>query len=262
MKQTSITPDLNAIPEQFRNLIENSAVYDSSCSPEAQVLYIDRDGGYYLKSASKGTLQTEAKLTEYFHIRGLAAEVAAYSTENDRDWLLTTAVPGTDCTHADILSQPARLCDILAETLRSLHELSYADCPVQNRLETYFATAEQNYHAGLFDASYCPAEYRFSTPQEAWIAVSQGKRLLKNDSLIHGDYCLPNIIFKNWNLSGFIDLGNGGVGDRHIDLFWGAWTLKRNLGTEAYRERFFDAYGRDRINFDALRIVSAAETFG
>ncbi len=38
---------------------------------------------------------------------------------------------------------------------------------------------------------------------------------------------------------GFIDLGNGGVGDRHIDLFWGAWTLFYNLKTDRHTERFF-----------------------
>jgi kanamycin kinase len=62
--------------------------------------------------------------------------------------------------------------------------------------------------------------------------------------------------------SGFIDVGNGGLSDRHIDLFWGAWTLEFNLHTDRYRERFFDAYGRDKIESDMLRIVAACEVFG
>ena len=66
----------------------------------------------------------------------------------------------------------------------------------------------------------------------------------------------------DWRLSGFIDLGAGGVADRHIDLFWGAWTLGFNLGTDKYRARFFDAYGRDKIDPDKIRVVAAAEVFG
>ena len=89
-----------------------------------------------------------------------------------------------------------------------------------------------------------------------------GRDAFQNDTLIHGDYCLPNLLFDGWRFSGFIDLGSGGVGDRHIDLFWGAWTLFYNLKTDAYRDRFFDAYGRDRIDFDRLKAVAAAETFG
>lgn len=73
---------------------------------------------------------------------------------------------------------------------------------------------------------------------------------------------MPNIILKDWKLSGFIDVGAGGVGDRHIDLFWGAWTLNFNLKTDKYRNRFFDAYGRDKVDESKLEILAAAEVFG
>ena len=89
-----------------------------------------------------------------------------------------------------------------------------------------------------------------------------GKKYLKNDTLIHGDYCLPNVMLDNWKFSGFIDLGNGGVGDRNIDIFWGVWTLFFNLHTEKYTDRFLDAYGRDKVNTELLRVVAAAEVFG
>ncbi|MDE6108094.1 MAG: phosphotransferase, partial [Oscillospiraceae bacterium] len=75
-------------------------------------------------------------------------------------------------------------------------------------------------------------------------------------------YCLPNIILRDWKLSGFIDVGNGGVGDRHIDLFWGAWSLEFNLKTDQYRRRFLDAYGRDQVDESILKIIAAAEVFG
>jgi kanamycin kinase len=73
---------------------------------------------------------------------------------------------------------------------------------------------------------------------------------------------LPNFLLDDWSFSGFIDLGNGGVGDRHIDIFWGIWTLEFNLKTNAYRDIFIDAYGRNLVNEDALRVISAAEVFG
>jgi kanamycin kinase len=69
-------------------------------------------------------------------------------------------------------------------------------------------------------------------------------------------------MLNDWRFSGFIDLGQAGVGDRHIDLFWGAWTLWFNLKTDEYRERFYDAYGRDRVDPDLIRTVAAAEVFG
>ena len=79
---------------------------------------------------------------------------------------------------------------------------------------------------------------------------------------MHGDYCLPNIILNNWKFSGFIDLGRGGIGDRHIDVLWGIWTLKYNLGTAQFSDRFIDAYGRDMVDKDKLRCIAAMEMFG
>ena len=74
MKRTLITPDLARFPADFRPLMEGTPLYDSSCSPEARVIYIDRDGGYYLKSAPSGSLKREAELTRFFHEKGLATE--------------------------------------------------------------------------------------------------------------------------------------------------------------------------------------------
>ncbi|MCR4682109.1 MAG: phosphotransferase [Clostridiales bacterium] len=100
--------------------------------------------------------------------------------------------------------------------------------------------------------------YDSSCSREAEAGLSR----LKSDVLIHGDYCLPNIILDGWSFSGFIDTGNGGMGDRHIDVLWGIWTLKFNLGTAKYTDRFIDAYGRDRIDPCLLRRVAAMEMIG
>jgi kanamycin kinase len=73
---------------------------------------------------------------------------------------------------------------------------------------------------------------------------------------------LPNVILDDFKFSGFIDLGNGGVGDRHIDLFWGLWSLWFNLKTDKYGDVFLDAYGRDAVNIDNIKIIAAYEVFG
>ena len=88
------------------------------------------------------------------------------------------------------------------------------------------------------------------------------KSRFKRDTLLHGDYCLPNVILDDFRFSGFIDLGCGGVGDRHVDLFWGAWTLKFNLKTDSYKNIFYDAYGRELIDEEMIRAIGAAEVFG
>lgn len=260
MKQTPFVPDLSQFPEEFHSLLQQHPVFDSSCSKEAQVLFIDCCGGLYIKSAPSGSLKAEADMTRFFHSKGMSAEVLAYLSR-EKDWLLTSRIPGEDCIFPDYLADPKRLCDTTAGLLRQLHELDFSQCPGENRNEIYVTTAARNYRAGRFDASLFPENWGFRTAEEAWSEIHRSGKNLKTDALLHGDYCLPNIMLDNWKFSGFLDLGRAGPGDRHIDIFWGVWTLFFNLKTNAYYDRFLDVYGRDKLQPEKLRTVAALEVF-
>lgn len=260
MKRTPITPDLSQFPDDFHALLGCPA-YDSSCSQEAQVIFLDREGGMFLKSAPKHTLKTEADMNRFFHSKGLGPEVLHYLS-GEKDWLLTRAVPGEDCTHQQYLDNPKRLCDTTATLLRQLHETDFVGCPVTDRNDRYHALATKNYRIGKFDKDLFPGHWGFDSAKEAWQEIESNGKDLKPDALLHGDYCLPNIMLDNWDFSGFIDLGNGGIGDRHIDLFWGVWTLFFNLKTNIYFDRFLDVYGRDKVTPEKLRTIAAFEAFG
>ena len=258
MKRTLITPELSSFPDRFHPLLEAAPVYDSSCSPEARVWFLDRDGGFFLKTAPRGTLEREAALNRFYHEKGLGPEVLDYLS-GEADWMLTRQIPGEDCL--SFLEDPVRLCDTTASLLRMLHETDISGCPVADRTGEYLAAARKNYEAQIYDLSLFPGNWGYATPEEAWAEVEALGKFLKSDTLLHGDYCLPNILLDNWKFSGFIDLGSGGVGDRHVDLFWGIWTLQFNLKTDRYRDRFLDAYGRDKVTEELLRVVAAAEVF-
>lgn len=259
MDRRLTVPDPAAFPEAFRELIAASRVYDSSCSPEARVWFLDREDGLYLKTAPKGSLRREADMTAFFCGKGLAAEVLSYESL-EKDWLLTRAVPGEDCTFRGYLEDPQRLSALLGEKLRMLHEVSTAGCPVTDHTGAYLAAVAEGQARGRFDGSYFHREGL--TEEAARRIILETAPLLKNEVLLHGDYCLPNVMLEDWRFSGFIDLDHGGIGDRHIDLFWGAWSLGFNLGTDRWRDRFLDAYGRDIINEELLRAIGAFEAFG
>lgn len=260
MERKKISLCLDQIPEQFRDILLGAPVYDSSCSPSAQVYYIEKGDGLFLKTAEKGMLEREARMAEFFYKKKLGAQVLAYDSE-EKDWLLTTRVQGEDGTHPMYLATPEKLCDVYSEMLRKLHETEVQGCPVQNRTAEYLGAAEEGFRMERFDNSLF-LERQYACAEEAWKVAEEGRDLLKADTLIHGDYCLPNIILKDGTFSGFIDLGNGGVGDRHIDLFWGLWSLAHNLGTNQYKDRFLDGYGREKVDEEVLRVVEAIETFG
>lgn len=261
MKLTQIQPQIDQIPRDFHWLLSDCCIFDSSCSPEARVLFIDKDSGYFLKKAPKGTLYQESIMTQYFHSKQLAAEVLAYASY-EQDWLLTRRLPGEDCISQKYLDDPIRLCDTLAELLRRLHDENHDCCPVRDLTAQRLEIAQRNYHENHYDHSLFPDNWGFRSAVEAWATIERNGKFLKADTLLHGDYCLPNVLLDNWKFSGFIDVGGGGVGDRHFDLFWGIWTLFFNLKTNDYCDRYMDVYGRDLIDQDALRTIAAIEVFG
>ena len=249
------------LPDEIQKLISGARIYDSSCSNAARVYFIDKDGGYYLKKADKGALSREARMCKMFSERSLTSKLVAYTSDNF-DCMVTERVKGEDCTFAKYLDDPKRLCDVLGEILYSLHSESFDINICEDYTKKYLSLAKKNYESGNYDKSAFPDSFGYKSADEAWSELCEGAKDLRSDTLIHGDFCLPNIMLDDWRFSGFIDLGNSGASDRHIDLFWGAWSLWFNLKTDKYTDRFFDAYGRERIDKHLLRVVAAAEVFG
>ncbi len=260
MKRTLTDISGIALPSEISCLTDGARIYDSSCSAVARVFFIERDGGYYLKLSPVGTLKKEALLTDYFHQKKLSAEVLHYSS-GEQDVLLTTAVKGEDCTHSENLASPNKLCDKLGTVLRALHEESTYGCPITDRMTVYKLDAVKGRNRDASEESLRSYGGIFPTVDDAWNYAQTNAHRLKNEVLIHGDFCLPNVILNKGRFSGFIDLGAAGVGDRHVDLYWGIWSLNFNLKTDKYTNRFLDAYGRDAFDKDMISVVSAFEVF-
>lgn len=63
------------------------------------------------------------------------------------------------------------------------------------------------------------------------------------NTLIHGDFCLPNILAKDDEVIGFVDLGDAGIGDPWRDYAWAIWSLEYNLKTKEYTPILLEKLG-------------------
>ena len=222
MQKTKIEININDFPKELHNMLNNANIYDTSSNPNARVIYSDL--GYYIKMMKKDELRKEAEMARLFERKGMGAEVVSYISA-EKDYMVTRSAKGENCFH--YLDNPERLCEVLAKAMKYLHSQSIEGIPVSSCMDTY-------------------------------AAVEKGKQL-KQDTFIHGDFCLPNIMLDNWKFSSFIDLGLAGVGDKHIDIYWVLWSLNYNLKTDKYTDYFLDLYGRDNIDMDILKIVAEVE---
>ena len=66
MKLKAITINIDEYPSELRPFLDGLKLYDSSCSPEARVIFIDKDNGYFLKIGRIADLKSEYELTRYF----------------------------------------------------------------------------------------------------------------------------------------------------------------------------------------------------
>ncbi|MDF2543735.1 MAG: ymdC [Herbinix sp.] len=240
------------LPDEIVKWIGNAHVYESSGESGARTVYIDRDDGAYLKIASRGSLYSTAMMQTYFSKHKLSSSVIKYLSA-DKDYLITESLRGENGTSYRYIAEPDRLSEVFGQSLRLLHSVDTSKCPINDKMSSLLYMVEKTpfRQSHLNDISEFIGK---ASAEHAADEIKKSSALLKNDVLIHGDYCLPNIILNNWTFEGFIDVADGGLGDRHYDLAWGLWTLNRNLNTFKYGQRFLDSYGRDLIDKDRLRI--------
>lgn len=73
----------------------------------------------------------------------------------------------------------------------------------------------------------------------------------RGNVLIHGDYCLPNVLVTDGRLSGLVDVGGAGLGNPETDLAAAVWTLQYNFGP-AHARVFLHAYGWPPMTDEAI----------
>ncbi len=256
MEQKNVPIPLEEFPAELHPFLAGAEFRDSSWHSNARTFYVPPD--YYLKIDEQGELEREAGMGKWFFRHGLGPEVVM-SLSRDRDYLLTRRAPGE--TALAFLDKPEELCRALAGALQELHGISPAGLPCSARLERYRASANDP-DGGYWDESVLMPEFPISSRAEAWDMMQKNRHRLRQDTLIHGDFCLPNVILKQGRFSALIDLGLAGAGDRHIDLYWAVWTLRHYLKTGRYIDEFLRLYGTDRFDYDMLRVVAAFECFG
>jgi kanamycin kinase len=256
--------DIGMLPEAIRRYADGSNVSALKLKKRSSVYLITcSDGEYCLKIAKvRERLQREAEMLQFLAKHKLAPQPFHFKSDGKQDYLVMEVIPGHDSTDDRYLADPAKLCETFAESLFQLHSLNSADCPVENKLDDMVQRAENNFRNGHFDQLL----FEYLDCSSLALAFDELKATARNTSsarevIIHGDYCLPNVMLHHWQLSGFIDAGYGGVGDPHYDLFWGMWSLQFNLGDSRWSHRFLDAYGRHLIDPDRLRLCGLVSAF-
>ncbi|MDH7796956.1 MULTISPECIES: APH(3')-II family aminoglycoside O-phosphotransferase [unclassified Beijerinckia] len=208
-------------------------------------LQADKRPSFFVKiepADASGELLAEAARLRWLAASGIACpQVENTSSDGQRNWLLTRALPGRDLASSPHLAAE-QIVTIAADALRDLHRLDPSPCPFDQRLDSRIAAAEARMRAGLVDESDFDDE-RLGQPAHAVFADLLRRRPAQEDLVVtHGDACLPNLMADGERFSGFVDCARLGVADRHQDLALASWSIRYNLG-QAWIAPFLQRYG-------------------
>lgn len=199
----------------------------------------------YLKTSPRTTahsLWREKTKLEWLKNRLPVPEVRLFAESENTDYLLISAISGVDASDDSLKNDIPQLIGQLVEGLKMIHALPIENCPFDERNERKIELAAKLVENNLVD------EDDFDEIRQGRTAESLFRELIENqpaaEDLVftHGDYCVPNIILKNRRLSGFVDLGNSGVADRHQDIALLTRSVRHNFGAE-YEQSVFEIYG-------------------
>lgn len=148
-------------------------------------------------------------------------------------WTLMTRLPGEMACADTFRSDPHRLVRELAEALQSVWSIDLTDCPVDQSPDAKLERAARIVDAGQVDMELVDpetfGENGFSSPADLLQWLREHKPPFE-PVLTHGDFCLPNIFLENWKVTGFLDLGRSGAGDKWTDIAILWRTLRDNFG--------------------------------
>lgn len=254
------------LPASLRGLTDDAEVLQSQGSRlGAQIFHLEKTNGQrlFLKKALIGSsedLHAEAKRLSWLKGQLSVPEVLFLGSDQQHDFVLVTELQGTVSHHEMWRSDVPRLMKLLAHGLKTIHSIPLAQCPFGGVLEQELTEAQRRIDENLLCVSAFQNAANQRTPQQVLEELKTKTHLVNDLVFTHGDYCMPNILIHQWELSGFVDWAIAGVSDRHRDLMCVLESVTHNCGEE-WLPYFWEAYGLDAVDMEKIRFFQDLDLF-
>jgi aminoglycoside phosphotransferase len=237
-------------------------VLDSEGRPVAVVKVVD-DAIRHLVD----DLRAEAVRLEWLARLGVPVpEVLGVGADDGESWLAMRVLPGRPASDPWPAEERDSVVDLLARAALELHGAVADDAPLDRSLPSALADVRPRVESGLVDRSWAiagkqgpPATVVLAELESLADDLGAGKLVVS-----HGDFCLPNVLIAEPGAAGFVDVGRAGLADPHSDVADMVRSLRSHMNPQfgpASAERFLDAYGRDEIDPERLRLHDLLESF-
>lgn len=242
------------VPLSIKSLIENKPYEIDDIGQSGNLVLIFEDMVLKIEDDSPNVAQ-QVEMMQWLMDKIPVPQVLAYEVEDGKSYLLMSKIEGEMSCDTYYLEHPDILLEALANGLKMLWQVDVRECPRNRDLDMVLKEACFQVENNLVDLDNVEpttfGEGGFESPSHLleWL---EENRPAYEPVLSHGDYCLPNIFLKDGQVSGFIDLGKTGVGDKWNDIALCYRSLKHNFdGT--YGGKVYEGFNPDML-FEKLGI--------
>lgn len=241
------------IPSKIQDLIGKKFGNASNIGMSGAAVYIYDDVVLKIQTQSSES-DRECEMMRWLDGKLPVPQVIEHIIENQMSFLLMSKCSGKIACSKEYMRQPKYQAELLAGALNDIWRVDWKNCPYHNTLQHKLQQAEYNVSNNLVDINDCDPETfsvtGFKNP-EALLHWLQDNKPDEELVISHGDFCLPNILFKNGRMTGLIDLGRAGVADKWCDIALCYRSTKDNYSGKYDRQ--WDGYS-DQYLFDILQI--------
>ena len=153
----------------------------------------------------------------------------------------------------------------LGRCLAELHSVDTLGCPFDRRISVQLDEARLRIATGAVREDDFDARRQGRTATDLFAELLTTVPDCEDSVFVHGDFCLPNILLSAQvsgavHVTGLIDCGRAGIGDRHQDLALAIRSLTYNLGSE-FVASFLASYGRPSIDPRTTEFFTVLDEF-
>jgi len=230
------------LPEQIKRHVINMQCDRNNvgCTQAEVYRYYGMDSSLYLKiDQANDIFRREHDLLLWLSGKLPMPEIMCWHEQDGLAYLLMTEIPGQMCCEGPegIIREPVQnTVKLLADGFLMLQSLDITDCPFDNTLDIKLTKALYNIENNLVDMEDWNEDNEFTSPMELynWLLSNKPPEDL---CFTHGDYTLPNVFIGGTRVTGFIDVGRGGIADKYQDIAVCCRSLDHNFGDMAGSEK-------------------------
>lgn len=206
------------------------------------------------------SLGKEKAVYDWLQGRLPVPEVLFFEQLPDQELLCMAMLPGQTLHACKELWPPRQTIEVYAHALRRLHALPWDENAPALPLADRMQQARYHLENHLVDGDDMEPANRSMSPEELYERLLGGMPATEDLVFTHGDYCFDNLLCSGENLSGFIDMGRGGVADRYQDIALAARSILHELGPQ-WLGYFYQQYGLPSVDQQKIEFYMLLDEF-